>query len=201
MRSWSRFRISYQYGFLFLLLYVLTALPALAGEGGNQRLIFLDQAHFISDALPPGTKTKALEFRLDEELKTLAAEKYGVTPDDHPYTLILSRRSVEDTHLEGGVIIMEATYQQGSILLALALSEELRVLKAALLEVSPAYQQDFESSTGTGILTRYTMTSVRQLRYLASVLKKKGAAAELVGRQIHNMGAILATVMQHSKTP
>ena len=146
-------------------------------------------------------QSNALEFRPDEELKTLTAEKYGVTPDDHPYKLILSRRSEEEAHPEGGVIIMEATYQQGSILLALALSGELRVLKAAILEVSPAYQQDFESTTGTGILTRYTMTSVRQLRYLASVLKKQGPAAELVGHQIHNMGVILATIIQHSKTP
>jgi len=197
MRSWSRYRTYYKYAPLFLLLCNLAALPAIAEGIENKRLVIIEQARFISYTLPPGTKTEALEFRLDEQLRTLTAEKYGVSPDDHPYTIILSRNS-EDTHPASGVIIMEIPHRQGSILLAVALSDELRVLKAAILEVSPAYREDFESTTGTGILTRYTMTSVRQLRYLASVLKKQGAAAELVGRQIHNMGAILATVMQHS---
>lgn len=194
MQSWSRSRNYILY--LSLLLSILaTGTPAMADEVTNQRLIIMDQTRFISDYLPPGIPSDPIEFRPDERMKSLATEKYGATLEDHPYTLILSRSS-EDAHPGGGVIIMEAAYQKGAILLALALSDELRVVKAAILEVSPAYQQGFESTTGTGILTRYTMTSVRQLRYLASVLKKQGAAAELVGRQIHNMGAILATVLQ-----
>ncbi len=184
MQSWSRCKA--------FLLCLLLPLPLLAASGAETedapapRLVILEKARFIGDYLP-GAAGPASRLRPDAALMARAAEKYRITPRDQTYELVLAH---------GGAIFLETVYEEGSLLLGLVLSDELRVLKAALLEVSPRYKADFDGATGTGILTRYTMMSARQLRYLASQLSKQGPAGEVVGNGIHHMGAVLATVLE-----
>jgi len=61
--------------------------------------------------------------------------------------------------------------------------------------VQRSHIDDFKSSIGVGVIKRYTMTSVRQLKYLASVIKKQGVLAELISAEIAMMAATLAAEM------
>ncbi len=195
MPGWSR--CSRRLRGFTLLLSLLAASAAVAQDTPAPRAVILEKARFIADHLP-GAPARGSELRPDETLLARAAEKYRMAPARHTYEVYLAPTG-EDGRPAGGAIFLETPYGEGSLLLGLALSDELRVRRAALMEVSPRYREDFETTTGTGILTRYTMMSARQLGYLASQLKKQGAAGEVVGNGIHHMGAVLATILEQHR--
>lgn len=192
MPSWNRCK-AFIPG-LLLLLSLLTASSAVAENAPAPRLVILDKVRFLNDHLP-GEEGPVTALQPDATLLAQAVKKYHITPRDLTYELVLARGN-EAGRPAGGAIFLETPYKEGSLLLGLVLSEELRVLKAALLEVSPPYKETFETTTGTGILTRYTMMSARQLDYLASQLRKQGPAGAVVGNGIHYMGAILAIILE-----
>jgi len=94
------------------------------------------------------------------------------------------------------MIKRELMYQKQPLTLVLGLNHELRVSRAAIVSLPEYLRQEFESTIGTGYLKRYTMTSARQLGYLANVLKKEGQPSALIAEQLYRAGAILAAIIK-----
>jgi|GEM_PF-5941539 len=94
-----------------------------------------------------------------------------------------------------GLIRQDIVYEGQTITVAIGLSAELRVIRAAVTAAPASLRQPLEASIGAGYLKRYTMMSARQLGYLANVLNKKGQPTAMVANQLFRSGAILAAII------
>ena len=135
------------------------------------------------------------QFNVNESMRDWVEKRFHFRPKEQVVTVWLSRDSLSSQIL-AGMIKQDVRYQQQPISLVIGLSHGLRVSRAAIVALLETLRQEFESSIGVGYLKRYTMMSVRQLRYLANVLQKEGQPSALVGEQLFKSGAILAAVIK-----
>gem|GEM_PF-4283767 len=123
--------------------------------------------------------------------------------DYHPEAALSPEAGEVDRHLsirlqknaDGGVelgYIEEAIpYLGGQVHIALILDGEHRLRKAVVVAATPDIADIFQGVTKQGLITRYTATSVRQLKYLYKIQKDKAPAVAFLGREVWVLGAIL----------
>lgn len=156
--------------------------------------VILTLADLESTMLPHGSIVSKHTVSLTDNMREWMMRQYKFTPPENTVDVYLAREP-QNGRLVGGMILGSFEYNMGQVQVAIGLSEELRVSRAAIVAVPDQQRQDFESSIGVGYLKRYTMLSARQLRYIANVLNKEGKPTSLVADRLFQLGAILATAI------
>lgn len=157
--------------------------------------VVISDAELMTTLLPASGTVKQQSLPVDEQLRDWVEQKYGFTPEPQQLNIWLSRDQ-KSGRLLGGMIKADIVYQEQTITLALGLSHELRVSRAAIVALPSDLRPALDASIGVGFLKRYTMMSARQLRYLANVLQKEGQPTALVAESLFKYGAMLAAVIK-----
>lgn len=179
---------------LRVLIWLHCLLPLMAWAEDKSDVVITD-AELVSTLLPPGGSIVRQNSQLDGRMIDWLEQQYRFRPAPQALAVWLSREP-ESGRILGGMIKMDVIYQQQKISLAIGLSHELRVSRAAVVAVPPALRQRLQATIGVGYLPRYTMMSARQLGYLANVLQKEGQPTALVAESLFKYGAMLAAVIK-----
>jgi len=178
-----------------LLICLLITVDVSAENMSDGRKQFLDIAVLEHVNFPKNSVKKRYFVSVSNVHREFAKNKYRIELEQRDYNIVLAKD--EDNHQTiSGLVTVEMPYKETSVLLAVILSDELRVQRAVVVSADKKYVDDFKSSIGVGVIKRYTMTSLRQLKYLASEIKKQGALSELVSAEIAMMAATLASEMR-----
>jgi len=110
----------------------------------------------------------------------------GADETDREFTLRFQKGA--DGKVELGYIEETVVYQNGQVRIGLILNHERRLRKAVVLAVTPDLVDTFLGITKKGLITRYTMTSVRQLKYLYKVQKDKAPEVVFLAREVWVLG-------------
>ena len=178
-----------------LLICLLITVDVSAENMSDGRKQFLDIAALEHANFPKNSVKKRYFVSVSNLHREFAKNKYRIELEQRDYNIVLAKDG-DNYQTISGLVTVEIPYKETSMLLAVILSDELRVQRVAVVSVDKKYVDDFKSSIGVGVIKRYTMTSLRQLKYLASEIKKQGALSELVSAEIAMMAATLASEMR-----
>jgi hypothetical protein len=176
--------------FTFLVFMLLPVSVIAGGPVVN----FISHDDLVSTVFPASSEVSQQQISIDDSMCDWVEKRFRFRPKPQVVTVWLARDRASGKLL-GGLIKPEVYYQDSPVTLALGLSDELRVSRAAVVALPEHLRQAFKTSIGVGYLTRYTMMSVRQLSYLANVLRKEGQPSALVAEQLFRSGALLAAVI------
>jgi len=168
---------------------VICLLFAMQGMAGDLAKIY-DREKLLSDAdLHPDV--------------TIAVYHPTVHPDpesarvDRRITLQFQKDG--SSRIELGYIEEAVPYQNGHVRIGLIIDHELRLRKAVVLAASGDLVDTFLAVTKHGLITRYTATSVRQLKYLYKVQKGRAPDVEFLAREVWILGNMLADRVSNAK--
>lgn len=175
------------------ILALLVSVSAIAAEPADQ---IITDAELMQTVFGDATATA-------EQITPTAAQRdwsdkhFHYAPPAQTITVWLSRDDAG--RVLAGLIKTDIVYQGQTLTVALGLSAELRVTRAAITAAPASLRQQLAATIGIGYLKRYTMTSARQLNYLANVLNKEGPLTALVAEQLFKNGATLAAIIKSTE--
>ncbi len=114
-------------------------------------------------------------------------------PDGRSFVVKLQKGAAG--RAEMAYIEEEIPYQDGTVRMGLMLDHDRRLLKAVVLAVSEPLRDTFTRVTRNGLITRYTATSVRQLKYLYKIQQGKTPAQAFLAREVWSLGMVLSKAM------
>ncbi|MBI1195872.1 MAG: hypothetical protein GC138_08505 [Gammaproteobacteria bacterium] len=103
-------------------------------------------------------------------------------------TMALQLQKGAGGEIELGYIEEIVPYQDGLVRIGLILDREYRLRKAVVLAATADLVDAFQGVTKNGLITRYTATSVRQLKYLYKIQKDKAPAVAFLAREVWVLG-------------
>ena len=182
---------------LRIILLVLTLQVSISAAAVDSTDVIISDTELMQVVFGNAADVKAEQITLTPVQRDWSGKRFRFAPPEQTVQVWLSRDA--SGQVLAGLIKADVSYQGQIITVALGLSAEVRVIRAAITSVPESLRQQLESTIGIGYLKRYTMMSARQLGYLANVLKKEGPPAALVAEQLFKSGAILAAIIKSAE--
>lgn len=155
--------------------------------------VIIPDAELIRTVLGNATDIRAEQVTLTPAQREWIDNHFRYTQPEQTVTVWLSRDA--SGRVLAGLIKADVSYEGQTLTVAMGLSAEARVIRAAVTAAPASLRQPLEATIGIGYLKRYTMMSARQLGYLANVLNKEGQLTALVAEQLFESGAILSAII------
>ena len=182
---------------LLLLIACLLALSFTSGVSAATETL-IDDRELFGVVFPGNSVIRQQQVTLDNDLRERLDRRFHVIPTTG-IVMVWMASEPNDGHLLGGLIKVNDVYRQKPLTIAIAMSTEQRITRAAIVAIDPLIREAFASTIGVGYLKRYTMLSVRQLSYLSNVLAKRDQPSAWATEQIFKYGAILTTILESQR--
>lgn len=158
-------------------------------------LTVINDSDLLETVFAANSVVSRQRLELDENLRQHLDKRFHIATEITAVD-VWKATAAGDGRLLGAMIRVEEHYQHRPVTLAIAMSAEQRIIRAAIVSIDTQLEADFVTTIGTGYLQRYTMLSARQLSYLATVLARQGGPSGWVGDRLSLYGAILATIIE-----
>jgi len=159
--------------------------------------VIITDSELIKTVFGNTTDIRAEQVTLTPAQREWINSHFRYSQPEQTVTVWLSRDA--SGRVLAGLIKADVTYEDQTLTVAMGLSAEARVIRAAVTAAPASLRQPLEATIGIGYLKRYTMMSARQLGYLANVLNKEGQPTALVAEQLFESGAILAAIINSAE--
>lgn len=144
-------------------------------------------------ALFPGLALEKQVVTVDEALRTSVSSTYGVDPTAEPFDVYFAKDSAGK--LAGGLLQTRIPYLNGRFSLAVGLNMESRIVKVMIPESDAVIHMDVHDLAPRGIVTRYTVASLPQVKQIAKSLQGRNGLGTLVAQEVLRAGGTLKLLM------
>lgn len=144
-------------------------------------------------ALFPGMALEKQSVVVDETLRTNVHSTYGVDPPAEPFDVYLAKDSTGK--LGGGLLQTRIPYLNGQFTLAVGLNMESRIVKVIIPESDAVIHMDVHDLAPRGIVTRYTVASLPQVKQIAKSLEGRNGLGSVVSLEVLRAAGTLKVLM------
>lgn len=148
-------------------------------------------------ALFPGLTLEKQAFTVDDALRANVNSTYGVDPPAEPFDVYFAKDSAGK--LAGGLLQTKIPYLNGHFTLAVGLNMESRIVKVVVPESDAVIHMDVHDLAPRGIVTRYTVASLPQVKQIAKSLQGRNGLGTLVAQEVLRAGGTLKVLMDRTR--
>ncbi|MBI3772979.1 MAG: hypothetical protein HY272_09800 [Gammaproteobacteria bacterium] len=148
-------------------------------------------------ALFPGLTFEKQTITVDDALRASVSAIYGVDPPVEPFDVYFAKDSTGK--LAGGLLQMRIPYLNGRFTLAVGLNMESRIVKVMIPESDAVIHMDVHDLAPRGIVTRYTVASLPQVKQIAKSFQGRNGLGALVAQEVLRAGGTLKVLMDRVK--
>lgn len=148
-------------------------------------------------AMFPGAQLEKQEIVIDESLRSAVMSKFGVLPPDGPVEVFFVRDAAGK--LAGGLLRQRISYLQGRLTLAVGLNSESRIAKVVIPDSDAIIHADVHDVAPRGIVTRYTVASLPQLKQIAASLQDREGLGRVVAQETLRAAATLKVLIDQGR--
>lgn len=144
-------------------------------------------------ALFPGLMLEKQNVSVDAALRTSVNSIYGVESSAEPFDVYFAKDSAGK--LGGGLLQTRIPYLNGKFTLAVGLNMESRIVKVMIPESDAVIHMDVHDLAPRGIVTRYTIATLPQVRMIAKSFEGRNGLGGLVAQEVLRAGGTLKLLM------
>jgi hypothetical protein len=141
----------------------------------------------------PGLVLEKQIITVDDALRASVNSTYGVDPPDEPFEIYFAKDGAGK--LAGSLLQTRIPYLNGRFTLAIGLNMESRIVKVMIPASDAGIHMDVHDLAPRGIVTRYTVASLPQVKQIAKSLQGRNGLGTLVAQEVLRAGGTLKLLM------